>query len=120
MRVRTMLGLFIVAHGLVTAGIWGVGMPAAPEGEVQPPDPAHTWLIGDTRAISAVLGVAVGCTKVVAGVGYLAQAGWWPPMAIGTGAASLALFGLYFTPWWSAGIVISAVLIVGAMRAAVA
>ena len=116
--MRTVVGLFLVAHGLVIAGIWGPRIPVAPEGERQPPDPAHSWLLGDVRTLSLRFGVAVGLAVAIAGVAFLAHASWWPLAAAGAGVASLCLFALFFTPWWIGGIGISAAFVVGALRAA--
>jgi hypothetical protein len=116
---RTLVGLFLVAHGLVTVAMWGPRYPAVPEGQVQPPNPAHSWIFGDVRMLSLILGVAVGLALAVAGVGFLTHQGWWPPVAIGAGAASLLLFGIFFTPWWVVGMATSAGLIVAALRAGV-
>ena len=115
--MRTLIGLFVVAHGLVTAGIWGPRLPVAPEGDLKPPDPAHSWAFGEVRAFSLVFGVAVGIVLVIAGFGYLAESAWWPQVAIGAGAASLLLFATFFSYWWIAGIAISAALVAGALRA---
>jgi hypothetical protein len=115
---HTILGLFLVAHGLVTVAIWGPRYPAAPEGQLQPPDPAHSWIFGDVRTSSLIFGVLVGLALALAGFGFLTDQTWWPPVAMGAGIASLVLFGVFFTPWWSAGIAISAGLVFGALRAA--
>lgn len=115
--MRTLVGLFVVAHGLVTAGIWAAALPAAPEGQLQPPNPAHSWLLGDVRLLSLIFGVVAGIALVVAGVGFLTEQTWWPVAAVAAGTASLLLFALFFTPWWSAGVAISAALVMGALRA---
>lgn len=113
---RTLIGLFLVAHGLVTIAIWAPRYPAVPEGQLQPPDAAHSWIFGDVRAFSLVFGVAVGVALAIAGFGFLTHQGWWPPFAIGAGVASLLLFAVFFTPWWLAGIAISAAFVIGAIR----
>jgi hypothetical protein len=115
--MRTVLGLFLVAHGLVTIAIWSPRYPAVPEGQVQPPDPAHSWLFGDVRMFSLIFGVVVGLALAAAGIGFLTHQTWWPPLAVGAGVASLLLFAVFFTPWWLAGIAISGGLIIGAPRA---
>ena len=114
---RTLIGLFLVAHGLVTVAIWGPSYPAVPEGQLQPPNAANSWILGDARAFSLIFGVVVGLALAAAGIGFLTHQSWWPPVAIGAGAASLLLFGIFFTPWWTVGIAISAGLIFAATRA---
>ena len=114
---RILIGIFLVGHGLVTTLIWASPRLSVPEGQVQPPDPAHSWVFGDVRALSVVFGVAVGIALIAAGFGFLTSQSWWPPMAIGAGAASLLLFSLFFSPWWFAGIAISATFVIGAFRA---
>jgi len=113
--MRTLTGLFLVAHGLLTAGIWGLRFPAVPEGQVQPPDPAHSWLLGDARVTSMILGIFAGVVLAIAGFGFLTDQSWWTHAAVGGGAASLLLFAVFFTPWWLAGIAISIALIIGAL-----
>ena len=112
---HTVIGLFLVAHGLVTLAIWGPRYRAVPEGKVQPPNPAHSWIFGDTRRFSLILGLAVGLALTLAGLAFLTSQAWWPLMAVGAGVSSLLLFGIFFTPWWMAGIAISSALVVGAL-----
>jgi len=114
---RTLVGLFLIAHGFVTLAMWVPEYAAVPEGQVQPPNPSHSWVFGDARRLSVVLGVLVGLALAAAGVAFLTDQGWWPQLAIASGGASLVLFGVFFTPWWLAGIAISTALIVGALRA---
>lgn len=117
---RTLIGLFLVAHGLVTIAMWGPKYPAVAEGQLQPPNPAHSWIFGDVRTFSLTFGVIVGLGLMVAGVGFLTDQQWWPQAAVISGVASMILFAVFFTPWWLAGIAISAGLIVGAYRAGIA
>jgi hypothetical protein len=114
--MRTLIGLFLVTHGLVTALIWGSPKAAVAEGQWQPPDPMHSWLLGDARALSIVLGLIVGMSLAITGFGFLTHQTWWPVVGVAAGASSLFLFTLFFTPWWLAGIAISSALIIGAAR----
>ena len=114
--MRTLIGLFLVAHGLVTALIWGSPKAAVAEGQWQPPDPSHSWLLGDLRTLSVVLGLIIGVALAIAGFGFLTHQTWWPTVGLAAGASSLLLFALFFTPWWLAGIAISGALIIGAAR----
>lgn len=115
--MRTLLGLAVVAHGFVTAAIWVSPLPAVADGQLQPPNPTHSWLLGDVRLLSLIFGVVVGVALIVTGVGFLMDQTWWPAAALAAGSASLLLFAAFFTPWWSAGIVISVALVMGALRA---
>lgn len=103
------LGLFVVAHGLVTAAIWAI-----PAGENVPFDASHSWLLGDVREISAVFGVIVGAAFIATGVSVLGHFDWWSHSAVVTGAAGAVLIIVWFDPWLSMGLAISlAVLLTG-------
>jgi hypothetical protein len=108
--LRVLLGLFLVAHGLVTFGIW-----AAPVTDKAPFNPSHSWLLGDTRTLAIILAVLAAIGFVATGGGLLAQQDWWAAAGIAAGAVAVLLMGLYFNPWLSAGILISvAILYAGA------
>jgi hypothetical protein len=64
--LRVLLGLFIIAHGLITFGIW-----AAPVTEQAPFNPNHSWLLGDTRTLAIALAVLAAIAFVVTGGGFL-------------------------------------------------
>ena len=107
--VEVVLGVFFVAHGLVTAAIW-----AAPSTENAPFDPAHSWLIGDARALALLIGTVVGIALVATGVGMVADAAWWPVLAVVAGFAGIVLMTVWFDPWLILGLGINlAVLVVG-------
>ena len=112
---RTVLGWFVVAHGLLTVVIWSPD-PRRVAGDA-PMDTSRSWLLGDARALSLVLAITAGLAIAAAGGGFLADAAWWSVAAVVGGGLSLVLFGLFFTPWWAAGITISVVLVVAAVRA---
>ena len=114
---RTMLGLFVLAHGLVTVAIWGpnprtiVGRP--------PMDTSHSWLLGDARSVSLILAIWAGVAISVAGIAFMTHQEWWPLAGILRGGLSFILFTVFFSPWWVAGIAISAGLIVASVRAGI-
>lgn len=113
---RILLGGFVVAHGLVTIAIWS---PSPKTGEPAPPmDTSHSWLLGDARSVGLMLAIAAGLAIAVTGIAFLAHLSWWPVAGIVGGGLSLLLFVLFFTPWWLAGIAISAGLVVAAARVA--
>lgn len=111
---RTLLGWFVVAHGLLTILIWSPNPRTA--GASAPMDTSHSWLLGDARTVSLVLAVVAGIIMTAAGIGFLAHEAWWPVAGLIGGAASLALFALFFTPWWAAAIAISLGVLVAAAR----
>jgi hypothetical protein len=115
---QTLVGLFFVAHGIVTVAIWGPNYRAVPEGQLQPPNPAHSWLLGDARSLSMILGIAVGLALIAAGIGFVTDQPWWPGVGVTAAAASLVLFAAFFTPWWTVGIGISLALLLTALQAA--
>jgi hypothetical protein len=107
--VEVILGVFFITHGLVTAVIW-----AAPGGKDAPFDPAHSWLIGDTRTLALLIGAVVGLALVATGAGMIADAAWWPALAVVAGFAGIVLMTVWFDPWLILGLGINlAVLVVG-------
>lgn len=111
---RTLLGWLVVAHGLITIVIW-LPNPRTLATDA-PMDTSHSWLLGDARTVSLLLAIVAGLAMVAAGVGFLTEQAWWSVAGLAGGALSLVLFGLFFTPWWAAGIAISAVLLAAAVR----
>jgi hypothetical protein len=110
--LRVLIGLLLVAHGLITFGIW-----AAPVPEKAPFNPSHSWLLGDTRTLAIALAVLAAIASVVTGGGFLAQQDWWALAAVAAGAVAVLLMALYFNPWLSAGILISAAILYAGVQA---
>jgi CHASE2 domain-containing sensor protein len=100
--VRVLLGLFVVAHGLVTGLIWMARRRAD-----APFDAAHSWLLGDRRDVAVILGTVVATGFVVTGVGYLLQQDWWPLAGVAAGGLGVVFMVVYFNPWLLVGIAIS-------------
>ena len=115
---RTLVGWFVVAHGLLTILIWSPN-PRTLTADA-PMDTSHSWLFGDARAISLPLAIAAGLIMAAAGVGFLTHQAWWTAAGLTGGVLSLVLFGLFFTPWWAAAVAISIALVVAAVRAGIA
>jgi hypothetical protein len=65
-----------------------------------------------------IVGIAVGLAVVAAGIGFLTEQPWWPAVGVTGAAASLVLFAVFFTPWWTVGIGISVALLLAALQAA--
>jgi hypothetical protein len=110
--LRVLIGLLLVAHGLITFGIW-----AAPVPEKAPFNPNQSWLLGDTRTLAIALAVLAAIAFVVTGGGFLAQQDWWALAAVAAGAVAVLLMALYFNPWLSAGILISAAILYAGVQA---
>ncbi len=109
--LRILLGLFVVAHGLVHLAVWG----PPPSGNT-PMQTARSWLLGDVRPLAVGLASATAALLAAGGVAVVAGAGWWPwPVIVGS-AVSMLLIGLTFTPWWLFGLAIDAALLVWAVR----
>jgi hypothetical protein len=111
---RTALGVLLVAHGLLTILIWS---PRPKSGS--PMDTSHSWLLGDARTLSLVTAIAAGLLIAAAGLGVLSHQAWWSLVGLIGGVLSLALFGLFFTPWWLGAIAISTGLVIAAVRAGI-
>lgn len=110
--VRILLGGFVVAHGLVTAAVWG--MPQKPG---EPFRATHSWLLGDARSLAIALALVATVGFVLAGVGFLGHQTWWGGFGIVAGAVALVLMLLYFNPWLLAGIGISAAILYAGIQA---
>jgi hypothetical protein len=61
--------------------------------------------------------VVAAAAFVAAGGGFLAQQDWWAAAAVAAGAVAVALMALYFNPWLSAGILISAAILYTGIQA---
>ncbi|MBO0844637.1 MAG: hypothetical protein J2P22_04390 [Nocardioides sp.] len=96
------LGLFVIAHGLVTAVIWTI-----PATEDAPFDASHSWLLGDARPLSVVLGLVAALAFVIVGIGVLGHFGWWPASAVVAGVLGAVLMIVWFDRWLAVGLAIS-------------
>jgi hypothetical protein len=110
--LRVLLGVFIVAHGLLTAFIW-----ISPAKADAPFRATHSWLLGDARPLAVVVALVAAIGFVLAGVGVIADQAWWAFTGIGAGAVALLLMVLFFNPWLLAGIAISAGILYAGFQA---
>ena len=101
-----LLGLFVIAHGLVHLAVWG-----PPPSNDAPIQTARSWLLGDMRPLA--VGLAIGATVLLTagGIAVLTEAGWWPWLVIAGSAVSVLLMALTFTPWWLFGLAIDAAVV---------
>jgi hypothetical protein len=108
---RVLLGLFLVAHGLIHAAIWVTPKPTDPK--APPFDASRSWLlnalgVGESgaRALRVVLALAATAGFAAAGLAVLFGAGWWRPLAVVSAAVSLVLMLVYFNSWLLLGVAI--------------
>lgn len=106
---------FVLGHAGVHAVMWT--LPFTDGTNDMPFDPAHSWWLGDQRLTALLLAVLVTMLYVVAGIGWVTEASWWPTMMIGGSALSLALMTLFFAPWWLVGIALSLGLAIYGLQA---
>jgi hypothetical protein len=109
--LRMILGAVVIAHGLITAAIW-----TAPARKDAPFDASHSWLLGDVRVISVILGILVGAAFVATGVGLLGNVTWWPTSAVIAGLGGVVLMVVWFNAWLILGLAISAAVLVAGLR----
>jgi hypothetical protein len=105
--MQWLVGVFIVADGLVTAAIW-----SAPAKADAPFQATHSWLLGDARRLATAAAIAAAIGFVVAGVGVVGHHTWWAGFGIVAGALAVLLMVVYFNPWLIVGIAISAAIVV--------
>ncbi|HEX6207033.1 MAG TPA: hypothetical protein VF058_01615 [Actinomycetota bacterium] len=111
-RFRVILGLFLIAHGLVHV-LYVVPEPAQKAGGLEWPFHLdRSWALpglgeGTVRAIGLLLMIATIAGFALAGIAVLANLGWWTGASIAAAAASTALLGLYFHPLLVLGLAIN-------------
>jgi len=106
-----LFGAFLIAHGLVHAAIW-----LAPASDDVPFDVRHSWLLGELGSSALVVALVAAAVFVVAGVGFLTCAPWWPGVLLAASVISFALLVVTFTPWWLLGVGINVALAAVALR----
>ena len=116
---RWVIGLFLIAHGLIHASYLTKPPPGKPG---EPQWPFHldrSWFLSSVglgaravRLVGAFLVVAVVVGFALAGVGLLLQQGWWRPVGVVSAAASFLQLALYLHPWLVLGLGVDAAIIV--------
>lgn len=114
--MRILFSALLIGHGWVHGVMWALPYSAEALADL-PMDPAHSWLIGDTRGFSLGLAVTAAGAFIVAGIAHVPAAGWWPYPALVATGLSLTLLSLYFSPWWMLGYLIDVLVILVAGRA---
>ena len=103
---------FLIAHGLVHAGIWALPRPP---GQERPFDPSESWLLGSQHSLATFLALSAAVLLVAAGSLLWAHVPWWRPLAVTGLAISLVLMGVFFNPWFLPIQTVNAGLIVGVL-----
>ena len=116
--MNLLVGLFLVAHGLVH-GLFMV--PRPPDaGASWPFDPSESWLLNRlevqsnlAQAIAAGLVAVTAVAFIVTAltvIGIL-PADWLRPIAAASASVSLILLGIFFHPWLVIGIAIDVAIL---------
>ena len=108
--MSTLVGLFLIAHGLVHIAVW-----VAPQPPDAPFDSHRSWLFGHFGAASRALAIVACALLVVAGALVLSGAELGPPLAIAGAGVSLALTVATFHLWFIAAVAINVAIIVVAL-----
>lgn len=113
--MRALFAALLFGHGWVHGVMWALPYSEQALADL-PMDPAHSWLLGDTREFALGVAILTAVSFMVAGVAYLADTGWWPAAGLTAAVLSTALLSLYFSPWWALGYVINAFVALAAWR----
>jgi hypothetical protein len=70
--MRLLIGGFLIAHGLVHIAVWG--LPNNQTAQGSPFVSSHSWLIGSTKGLAAVLAVVVAVVLISGGAALFAHA----------------------------------------------
>src|SRR5690349_93737 len=117
--LRILLGLFLIAHGLIHASY---SAPRPPEGPVRWPfELGQSWVLSPlgisttlARPLGTLLWIAATLLTVAAGLGVFGVPVLhesWRGLAVAGAVASLLLLAIYFDPMLIVGLVIDVALI---------
>lgn len=101
--LRTVGGVLLIAHALITAAVWV--SPLLPNA---PFNPAHSWLLGDSRNVSVPTSIALAVALAGTGLGLLLNQAWWAPLGLASGICAALFTVVYIHPWLSLAIAINA------------
>jgi len=120
MTTKLMIAAFLLAHGAIHASFLAPRPPVTAGGPAWPFELGKSWLLGPlgldaeaTRTIGLVLIVLTIGAYVVAALAAagLAPGGFWPAAVTIGSIASIAVLGLYFSPWFVVGVAIDLALL---------
>lgn len=109
--LRTLGGVFLIVHALITLAVWVA--PLLPDA---PFNPAHSWLVGDSRHIAMPTSIVLAAALAATGIGMILGQPWWAPLGLASGITAAAFVVVYFNPWLSLAIAINAAIAVTATQ----
>jgi hypothetical protein len=114
--MKTLFGLFLIAHAWIHTGFISKRPPQKPGAPVWPFELTRSWLLtplglpmGTIKAIGLALTLAVLVGFTVSGLGWLGIPGLkaiWVPVTVFSSIASLLLLFFFWHPWLVLGIAI--------------
>jgi uncharacterized membrane protein YphA (DoxX/SURF4 family) len=117
---RILVGLFLVAHGLVHLLYL---TPRPEEDQSYPFVPETRWITralglepARARKLAGALAVVAAVAFAVAGCALIVDAAIWQPAAVVASSISLALLLVFFHPWLLIGIGLDIVIIASVVR----
>ena len=120
MTTRILVGLFLVAHGLVHLLYLA---PRPEEDQSYPFVPETRWITSAlgleparAKTFAGALAVVAAGAFVVAGCALIVDAAIWQPAVVVASAISLLLLLLFFHPWLLIGIALDIVIIASVVR----
>lgn len=117
--VRILVGIFLIAHGLVHSGLAAAPVPNDPASKPGAffTDATRSWLLSEIglsvytiRITGIVLVILTTLSFLAAGLGVLGVAGFdsiWRVMTILSACLSLLLLGIFWHPWLVVGVLIN-------------
>jgi len=120
MATKLLIAAFLLAHGAIHASFLAPRPPVTAGGPVWPFELGKSWLLGplglDAEAmrmigmVLIVLTIGAFVVAALAGAG-LAPGGLWQATVTLGAIASIAVLGLYFSPWFVVGVAIDLMLL---------
>lgn len=112
--MQFVIGVFLIAHGLVHALYAAPRPPDA--GETWPFDLDRSWLLGGLgsklrRGIGTALWITALAGFVLAGLGAFISAGVWPTLAIVSAGVSFVVMVIFWHRWLAFGVSIDLVIL---------
>ena len=119
---RWIVGLLFIAHGCIHASYLSRPPTPKPGAPQWPFHIDHSPVLallrfprGQVRPAGTALVMLVVAGFLATGTAFLADSGWWPPMAVAAALASFVLLALFYNPWLTLGLIIDTVIVVAVL-----